>query len=216
MPHPLYPCYQTETARGQSTVETKKSKITLYDIVAVGLMAAVVFVVTMFLSIRIPTPTGTTMIKLANAFVLLCGLLLGPVRGGLAAGFGSMLFDLMTPEYAPEAWITFIRFFLMAWLCGLIAYVGHAAAKKFSRNLIACIVAAVFSSVFYMVKGIVELMIGGSALAPAFVSNIPKLLTSPPNTIIAVVVAMALLPALKKAMDSTSFSRHLMHGSTNQ
>lgn len=181
-------------------METKKSKITLYDIVAVGLMAAVVFVVTMFLSIRIPTPTGTTMIKLANAFVLLCGLLLGPVRGGLAAGFGSMLFDLMTPEYAPEAWITFIRFFLMAWLCGLIA----------------CIVAAVFSSVFYMVKGIVELMIGGSALAPAFVSNIPKLLTSPPNTIIAVVVAMALLPALKKAMDSTSFSRHLMHGSTNQ
>ena len=104
----------------------------------------------------------------------------------------------------------------MAWLCGLIAYAGHAAAKKFSRNLIACIVAAVFSSVFYMVKGIVELMIGGSALAPSFVSNIPKLLTSPPNTIIAVVVAMALLPALKKAMDSTSFSRHLMHGSTNQ
>ena len=43
-------------------METKKSKITLYDIVAVGLMAAVVFVVTMFLSIRIPTPTGTTMI----------------------------------------------------------------------------------------------------------------------------------------------------------
>ena len=59
----------------------------------IGLMAAVVFVVTMFLSIRIPTPTGTTMIKLANAFVLLCGLLLGPVRGGLAAGIGSMIFD---------------------------------------------------------------------------------------------------------------------------
>ena len=99
-------------------MENKKSRLTLYDIVAVGLMAAVVFVVTMFLSIRIPTPTGTTMIKLANAFVLLCGLLLGPVRGGLAAGFGSMLFDLMTPEYAPEAWLTFLRFFLMAWLCG--------------------------------------------------------------------------------------------------
>ena len=45
----------------------------------------------------------------------LCGLLLGPVRGGLAAGIGSMIFDLMTPEYAPEAWITFLRFFLMAW-----------------------------------------------------------------------------------------------------
>lgn len=103
-------------------MESKKKAFSLYDIVMIGLMAAVVFVVTMFLSIRIPTPTGTTMIKLANAFVLLCGLLLGPVRGGLAAGIGSMIFDLMTPEYAPEAWITFLRFFLMAWLCGVIAY----------------------------------------------------------------------------------------------
>lgn len=192
-------------------MEQKKSKISLYDMVAVGLMAAVVFVVTMYLSIRIPTPTGTTMIKLANAFVLLCGLLLGPMRGGLAAGFGSMLFDLMTPEYAPEAWITFLRFFLMAWLCGWIAYAGQAAAKKFSRNLIACIVAAVVSSVFYMLKGIVELMIGGSAFVPAFIANIPKLLTSPPNTVIAVVVAMALLPALQKALRSTSFAQHIGH-----
>ena len=52
-------------------------------------------------------------------------------------------------------------------------------------------------------------MIGGSALVPAFVANIPKLMTSPPNIIIAVVVAMALLPALQKAMNSTSFGRHI-------
>lgn len=187
----------------------KQSKITTYDIVAVALMAAVVYVVTMFLSIRIPTPTGTTMIKLANAFVLLCGLLLGPVRGGLAAGFGSMLFDLMTPEFAPEAWITFIRFFLMAWLCGMIAHAGGAMAKKFMRNVCACAVSAVFSAIFYMFKGIIELMIAGSAAAPAFVTNLPKLITSVPNTMIAVILAMVLLPPLQKALNSTSFARHL-------
>ena len=153
-------------------MESKKKAFSLYDIVMIGLMAAVVFVVTMFLSIRIPTPTGTTMIKLANAFVLLCGLLLGPVRG-------------------------------------VIAYAGAAAAKKFARNLVACLAGAVFSSLLYMLKGIIELMIGGSALVPAFVANIPKLMTSPPNIIIAVVVAMALLPALQKAMHSTSFGRHM-------
>ena len=65
-------------------MENQKHKISLYHMVAIGLMAAVVFVVTMYLSIRIPTPTGTTMIKLANAFILLCGLLIGPVCGGLA------------------------------------------------------------------------------------------------------------------------------------
>ncbi len=190
-------------------MQTGTHKITLYDIVSTGLMAAVVFVVTMFLSIRIPTPTGTTMIKLANAFVLLCGLLLGPVRGGLAAGLGSMFFDLMTPEYVPEAWITFIRFFLMAWVCGVIAHWAGARAKHFGRNAAAALIGAVFSTVFYMFQNIAALMIGGSAFAPAFVSNIPKLLASGPNTVIAVVVSLALLPPLQKAMQATSFGRHL-------
>jgi len=74
---------------------------------------------------------------------------------------------------------------------------------------VACLAGAVFSSLLYMLKGIIELMIGGSALVPAFVANIPKLMTSPPNIVIAVVVAMALLPALQKAMNSTSFGRHM-------
>lgn len=182
---------------------------TIYDIVAVGMMAAVVFAVTMFLSIRIPTPTGTTMIKLANAFVLLCGMLLGPVLGGLAAGLGSMLFDLMTPEFVSEAWITFIRFFLMAWICGMIAHSGGAQAKNFLRNLIAAIVGTVFSAVFYMFKGIITLMLAGSAFVPAFISNLPKMFTSLPNTVIAVIVSMALLPALQKALSATPFAKHL-------
>lgn len=190
-------------------MKTKNKKITLYDMVMIGLMAAVVLVVTAYLSIRIPTPTGTTMIKLANAFILLSGLLLGGWRGGLAAGFGSMIFDLMTPEYVPEAWLTFIRFFLMAFIAGQIAHAGGAAARKFSRNLIACVIATVFSSVFYMLKNVVVLMIGGSAFVPAFIANVPKLLTSPPNIIIAVVVAMALLPALQKAISHTGFARQL-------
>lgn len=185
-------------------------KITLYDIVGVGFMAAVVFVCTMFLSIRIPTPTGTTMIKLANAFVLLSGLLLGGWRGGLAAGFGSMFFDLMTPEYVPEAWITFLRFFLMAYICGVIAHWGGAMAKKHLRNAAACTIAAVFSSVFYAAKNILELMFGGSAFMPAVVASTPKLLTSIPNVVIAVVVAMALLPALQSAFASTVFGQRLL------
>lgn len=185
-------------------------KITLYDIVGVGFMAAVVFVCTMFLSIRIPTPTGTTMIKLANAFVLLSGLLLGGWRGGLAAGFGSMFFDLMTPEYVPEAWITFLRFFLMAYICGVIAHWGGAMARKHLRNFAACAIAAVFSNVFYAAKSILALMFGGSAFMPAVAASIPKLLTSIPNTVIAVVVAMALLPALQSAFASTVFGQRLL------
>ena len=49
----------------------KKNRFTLYRIVIIGLMAAMVFVCTMFLGIRIPTPTGTTQLKTANAICLL-------------------------------------------------------------------------------------------------------------------------------------------------
>lgn len=185
-------------------------KITLYDIVGVGFMAAVVFVCTMFLSIRIPTPTGTTMIKLANAFVLLSGLLLGGWRGGLAAGFGSMFFDLMTPEYVPEAWITFLRFFLMAYICGVIAHWGGAMAKKHMRNFAACTIAAVFSSVFYAVKNIAGCMLAGSAFVPAVIESGIKIATSVPNVLIAVVVAMALLPALQSAFAATNFGQRML------
>ncbi len=187
----------------------KRKKISLYDLVAIGLMAAVVFVVTMFLSIRIPTPTGTVMIKLANAFILITGMLLGGWRGGLASGLGSMFFDLMTPEFVSVAWITFIRFFLMAYLCGVIAHWGGAKAKRWGQNLLACVTAAVFSSIFYAVKNILKLMLSGSAFVPAFIANIPKMITSVPNTLIAVVVAMVLLPALQEGFSKTSFGQRV-------
>lgn len=188
---------------------TEKKKISLYDVVSIAVMAAVVFVVTMFLSIRIPTPTGTTMIKLANAFILMAGILLGSWRGGLAAGLGSMFFDLMTPEYVPEAWITFLRFFLMAYICGAIAHAAGAQGRKNGRNLAAGIVAALFSSVFYMAKNIIVLMAAGSAFGPAFVANIPKLVTSLPNVVIAVVVMYVLTPILRRALSSTNFYRQI-------
>ena len=186
----------------------EKKKISIYDVVAVAIMAAVVFVVTMFLSIRIPTPTGTTMIKLANAFILMAGILLGGWRGGLASGFGSMFFDL-TPEYVPEAWITFLRFFLMAYICGAIAHAGGAAGRRNGRNLAASIVAALFSSVFYTAKNVIVLMAAGSAFGPAFVANIPKLAASLPNVGIAVAGTAVLTPVLRHALAATNFYRQI-------
>ena len=186
-----------------------KPKITLYDIIVVALMAAIVFSVTMFLSIRVPTPTGTTMIKLANAFCLLAGILLGGWRGGLAAGLGSMFFDLMTPEYIPEAWLTFLRFFLMGFLSGLIARAGHADGRSRGRNLAACIIATTASTVFYLGQNIIIYMLAGSAFAPALAAQLPKLAASAINLVIAVVVAMVLTPVLQRALDATGFYSRL-------
>ena len=78
--------------------------------VIVGVMAAIVFVLTYFVKIQVPTPTGPVMFKAANIFILLSGLLFGGVRGGLAAGIGSMIYDLLDPAYISESPVTFIRF----------------------------------------------------------------------------------------------------------
>lgn len=85
-----------------------------------SMMAAVVYVASAFLQLSIPTAIGTTRIHLGNVMCLLSGMLLGPVYGGVAAGVGSMLFDLTSPVYISSAPFTFIFKFAMAWLCGKI------------------------------------------------------------------------------------------------
>ena len=57
-----------------------------------ALFAALTFVATFV--ITLPTPT-MGFVHLGDAFVLLSGIALGPVWGGLAAGIGSMLADLV-------------------------------------------------------------------------------------------------------------------------
>ena len=57
-----------------------KSRIQLIRIIFGAVMAAMVFVVTMF-----RFPLLGSKVHFANAVCLLCGLLLGPVLGGTAA-----------------------------------------------------------------------------------------------------------------------------------
>ncbi len=61
--------------------------------VAAALLAALTCICTML--VKIPTPTGGY-IHPGDGMVLLCGIILGPGMGALAAGIGSMLSDLFS------------------------------------------------------------------------------------------------------------------------
>ena len=180
----------------------KKSRFTLYRIVIIGLMAAMVFVCTMFLGIRIPTPTGTTQIKTANAICLLTGLLFGGWTGGLAAGIGSALFDLTYPEWAAGAWLTFIFFFAMGAICGGIAHAGGAAGKNKARNWLAALCGAVGYWLLYVGKSILVLCLSGSAFSAAFIATAPKMLTGGINAVFAIVVSNLLAALLRPKLEA--------------
>ena len=102
---------------------------TSVNLALTGLMAALVLVATMFFKVEIPVGTDKTMIGFANVFCILSGLLLGPVYGGLAAGIGSCIFDLMG-GWADSAPTTLIFKFMMAFVCGLIAWGRRPDRKK--------------------------------------------------------------------------------------
>ena len=94
----------------------KKKQIQLLDIIFAGVMAAMVYIVTLF-----RFPLLGSKVHFANAVCLLSGMLLGPVTGGFAAGLGSALYDAFGGGYdALNVLITFVSKFAMAWVCGML------------------------------------------------------------------------------------------------
>ena len=78
------------------TRQSKESKLIVKLCVA-AMMAALVFVGN-YIRVMIPVSLGgTTAFTLANILCALSGLLLGPWWGGLAAGLGSAIFDMLDP-----------------------------------------------------------------------------------------------------------------------
>nr|WP_283243629.1 ECF transporter S component [Feifania hominis] len=177
--------------------------------VVTGLMAAMIFVVTMFLKIEIPTPTGPTMLKIGNIICLTTGLLFGGVTGGLAAGIGSALFDLCHPAYAAEFYITFINFFMMGFVCGLVSHLRGQRGKNFALNCGAAAAGALTYFVLHIGKNVLVLVLSGSNFQAALLANTTKMITSGVNAAIAVIAAVLITPALRPLLERAGVYRKL-------
>ncbi len=184
--------------KGDDTMKLKQKKLLNY--ILVGVMAAMIFVTTSFLKIPISTPAGQTMLKVSNILILLAGMLFGGVYGGLASGIGSGLYDLFDPVYISSAPLTFIRFFLMSLICGLISNSGNSKGTSFKRNLIGAICGAVTYWGLYIFESVSKLMIGGSTFQAALAAAAPKMITSGINQTVAVIGSMILIIPLNRAL----------------
>lgn len=180
-------------------------KITLKEIALTGVMAAAVYVASALLQIPIPTPIDSTRIHMGNVLCLLSGLLLGPFYGGLAAGIGSMFFDLTNPAYIASAPFTFVFKFIMAWLCGKIAAprrgVTGSDLSPHGRSLLGGFCGAFAYVLLYLSKSFLEhCFLLGLPLAAVLPVIAQKAVVSGINAVIAVLVATPLGRLLRPAL----------------
>lgn len=111
-----------------------------------ALLSALTFVATFV--IKLPTPT-LGYIHPGDAVVLLSGVLLGPVYGGLAAGFGSLFADIIGGyfTYAPAT-------FVIKTLTAVIAAFLYKEFQKFwksKRKTASFILSGVFGEAFMII-----------------------------------------------------------------
>lgn len=121
-------------------------KNTTWKIVIAGVMAALVFVVTVFT--KIPAPLGSAYYHAGDSIIFLCAMLLGGPLGGIISGIGSAIADLFLGYtfYIPA---TLIIKGLMGWMAGMI--MAGSIKSSWLKRIIAVLAAALWMAVGYYV-----------------------------------------------------------------
>lgn len=105
-------------------------KLGARELAATSLMAALCFVATY--AVMIPVPATSGYFNIGDVFVIISGLVFGPIVGGLSGGIGSALSD------AIGGYFFYAPFTLIIKGCeGLVAgYVGGRLAKSSYRRVV--------------------------------------------------------------------------------
>ena len=187
-----------------------KTRFTTQKIAIIGIMAALSFVASEFF--RIPNVLGTgSSFHLGNTFTALTALLLDGISGGLAGAIGLALADIVAgdPGYAIT---TFILKFIIGVVCGAVAHKAlHLKERTPAHTLhyLAAVTGAAFSGL--LVNVFTDPLIGyfrnrfiygQPAEIDTVVTKIASgvtLVNSLLSTVCAVLLYLALRPALEKA-----------------
>ena len=179
-----------------------RSKLSTKKIVLTALLAALT---TAGSAIRITLPleiAGTTSFHLGNILCALSGILLGPWLGGVAAGLGSAIYDMMNPLYISEAWITFLSKGAYGLVAGLIMLLW----KKdwgYIKAAIAAIGGALTYAVLYLLKSYYYsgILMKGLTSEAALLAMSLKIPATVFNAALAIIFAPILAVAIRKALE---------------
>lgn len=160
-------------------MNTRKSKN--MKLIYTALFAALVCVATSV--IRIPTPGTSGYVHPGDALVILSGLTLGPIWGGLAAGIGSALSDLLGGYiiYVP------ITCLIKGGSAFLIGYVMKHIDKEQKKHTFMVVLASVINGVV-VVGGYLSFETVLYSFPAALASVIPNLIQVGAGLVLAVVL----------------------------
>lgn len=165
----------------QTSVNTRFLTIT-------AIFAALTYVFTAFINIRLPIAANGGLIHLGNVPLFICAVLFGKKSGAIAGSVGMGLFDLLSgwTAWAP---FTFIIVGIMGYTVGAITEKHHSLGW----NVLAFTAAAIIKVVGYYIA---ELILYGSYLAP---------LASIPGNLIqvgtAAILVLLIIKPLRKAVN---------------
>lgn len=181
-------------------MKSNKKSNSVYKITFTALMAAIVCVATFC-----RFPLLESKVHLGNTACLLSGFLLGPVGGGLAAGIGSMLNDLVSGYGLDECLVTFVSKYVMAMVCALVAGKG---TKRFAAA--GAVLGALSYVALYMCKTFVyRRFVYGYPIEAVWATMMSKLPASLLNAAFAIIVAPILFAALRPALEKADLLRKM-------
>lgn len=172
-------------------------KLDVKKLALLGVMTAIVFV-SNYIQVTLPLAVGgVTRLHIANGFCILAGFLLGPVYGGLSAGVGSALFDLLNPLYIASAPFTFVFKFIMAFVAGGIAWAGKLKGYSVNKNLVGSMAGAFTYVALYLGKTFVtQKFVVGLPMEGVLAVLLKKGTASVVNAVFAIIIANVLIKFL--------------------
>lgn len=188
-----------------------KNRKVLITLCMAAAMAALVALGS-WIQIQIPSILGTNRFHLGNVMCALSGLLLGPWWGGLAAGMGSALYDLLLdPTRLMEFPITFITKGIYGLVAGAVFFKVFQGKSNYVHEAVASALAAVSYIVLYLSKSFFYngLLIKGLTADAAWLAVLERIPNSAFNGIVAVIFAPILGVALHKALKAAHLEEKL-------
>ena len=135
---------------------------------------------------------------LGNSMCLLAAFILGPIYGGIAAGFGSFIFDMLFYDAGFGAVITLVTKFVMGYVAGLVF------DKLKNKNALSLVIAGTTGEIAYIIlyglKSFIERkFVMGMQLEAVIPIVLAKIGASVINAIVAVIISTLLYIAMDKA-----------------